>query len=146
MEKDMDVFAPVQAVQWTNDASGGYGDGTGWFYGQNPPSGARLAYWLKADAAEVTVEILDASGTVVGCVPNADRARGVNVVYWNFRGGGVGGGGGRGGGGQFGQVSGPGLRSPSYRRRQVSNEDVRGHRRPPAGRPNFRVLRVFPVC
>lgn len=105
MDKDVEVFEPVTAVQWTSDGSGGYGDGQGWFYGQNPPQGARIAYWLKADAKEVTVDILDASGTIVGRIQGPDRTRGVNVAYWNFRGGG--GGGGR-GGGQFGQQARPG--------------------------------------
>ncbi len=108
MDKDLEVFEPVRAVQWTSNSSGGYGDGAGWFYGQNPPSGARLAYWLKADAKEVTVDILDAAGAVVGRVQDPDNGRGVNVVYWNFRSGAGGGGGRGGGGGQFGQVSGPG--------------------------------------
>jgi hypothetical protein len=107
MDKDVEVFQPVTAVQWTSDGSGGYGDGQGWFYGTNPPNGARLAYWLKADAKEIAVDILDAAGQVVGRIQNPDKGRGVNVAYWNYRGGGGGGGGG-GGRGQFGQASAPG--------------------------------------
>lgn len=104
MEKDVEAVQPVEAVQWASDPSGGYGDGTGWYYGQNPPNGARLAYWLKADAKEVAIDILNAAGEVVGRIQNPDKTRGMNVVYWNFRGGG-GGGGGR---GQFGRMSPPG--------------------------------------
>jgi hypothetical protein len=33
--------------------------------GQNPPDGAILHYWLPADAQEVTLEIADASGSVI---------------------------------------------------------------------------------
>jgi photosystem II stability/assembly factor-like uncharacterized protein len=106
MAKDVDVFDPITAVQWLSDSSGGYGDGEGWFYGQNPPLGARLAYWLKAEAQNVEVEILDAAGNVVGRIQNPGGAKGANVVYWNFRGG-QGGGGGGGGGGQFGGAARP---------------------------------------
>jgi hypothetical protein len=97
--KDIDVFDPITAVQWHSDQSGGYGDGQGWYYGANPPQGARLAYWLKADAQNVEVEILDAAGRVVGRIQNPGGSKGANVVYWNFRGGAGGGGG---GGGEFG--------------------------------------------
>lgn len=106
MAKDVDVFDPITAVQWLSDPSGGYGDGEGWFYGTNPPLGARLAYWLKADAQNVDVEILDAAGAVVGRIQNPGGSKGVNVVYWNFRGGGGAGGGG-GGGGQGGGAARP---------------------------------------
>lgn len=103
MDKDIELINPVRAVRWASDQSGGYGDGEGWFYGQNPPVGARLAYWLKADAKEIAVDILNAAGEVVGRIQNPDKSRGVNIVYWNYR---SGGGGGRGGGrGQFGQAS-----------------------------------------
>jgi hypothetical protein len=40
--------------------------------GQNPPDGAIINYWLKAEAKEVALEILDQSGQVV---PPLFRAR-----------------------------------------------------------------------
>ncbi|MDQ2986564.1 MAG: hypothetical protein M3R13_07565 [Armatimonadota bacterium] len=116
--KDVDVFVPITAVNWASDPSGGYGDGAGWYYGSNPPLGARLAYWLKADATDLAVEILDASGRVVSSIEDPGKAKGANVVYWNLRarpqGGGGGGGGGRGGGGGGGQFGGGALPSGSY--------------------------------
>jgi hypothetical protein len=98
---DVALFDPIEAVQWANDRSGGYGDGDGWFYGSNPPPGARLTYYLKADASDVKLEILAADGTVLWSVNNPPKTKGVNVAYWPFRTtpGGPGGGGGGGQGG-----------------------------------------------
>ena len=95
--KEVEVFDPIRAVMWASDPTGGYGDGAGWYFGTNPPFGARLAYWLKADANEINVEILDAAGNVVASIQNPSKTKGTSVVYWNLRGrAGAGGGGGRG--------------------------------------------------
>lgn len=85
MEKDFELFDMVDAVQWLSDRSGGYGDGDGWYWGQNPPLGARITYFLKADAKDVKVEILAPDGTVVSSLNNPSKSKGVNVVYWNLR-------------------------------------------------------------
>jgi photosystem II stability/assembly factor-like uncharacterized protein len=111
--KDVEVFDSVTAVQWLSDPSGGYGDGEGYFYGGNPPLGARLSYWLKEEAKEVKVEILDAAGNVVSTVQNPGGSKGVNVVYWNFRSAAPGGGGGGRGGGGGGQGFGGGGARPA---------------------------------
>ncbi|HET6644266.1 MAG TPA: exo-alpha-sialidase, partial [Fimbriimonadales bacterium] len=50
LAKDVELFDPIQAVEWVSDRSGGYGDGMGWYFGDNPPRGARLSYYLKSDA------------------------------------------------------------------------------------------------
>jgi photosystem II stability/assembly factor-like uncharacterized protein len=56
----------------------------------NPPDGAIIDYYLKAGAASVTLEILDASGTVVGAYSNqpgapagagAGRGRGTGSAF-----------------------------------------------------------------
>lgn len=105
--KNAHLFDPVTAVQWVRDPTGGYGDGEGWFFGQNPPPGARLAYYLGKAAEEVKVEILSADGAVIYTFATAPGTAGTHVLYWPFRvdapgggqPGGAGGGGGRGGGG-----------------------------------------------
>jgi photosystem II stability/assembly factor-like uncharacterized protein len=56
--------------------------------GQNPPDGAIINYWLPADAREVTLEIVDAAGSVVrryasGDTPFDPQAERVNFPrYW----------------------------------------------------------------
>ncbi|RMG25120.1 MAG: hypothetical protein D6724_04755, partial [Armatimonadetes bacterium] len=96
MKEPVVLADPVDAYQWISDSTGGYGDGDGWYFGDNPPLGARISYYLSGDS-DVTIEILDASGSVIATVPNAPGMAGANVAYWNFRrneqqGGGPGGG------------------------------------------------------
>ncbi len=95
------LFDPRQSVMWrtwnnrspTTDKA---------FYGQNPPAGAMINFYLKEPLAErenVTITIQDAAGQTVRTVnctrpnPNAPQLP---------QGGGFGGGGGGGGGGGFG--------------------------------------------
>lgn len=52
--------------------------------GQNPPYGASINYWLKAETKDsVQLEILDASGTVVRKLTPTKTA-GINRVWWNL--------------------------------------------------------------
>jgi photosystem II stability/assembly factor-like uncharacterized protein len=96
LTSDFALFDMIEAVRWVSDSSGGYGDGEGWFYGPNPPYGARIPYTLNVDAKEVKLEILSADGAVVGEVASPPKSKGLNVVYWNFR---------TAGGGRFGGTS-----------------------------------------
>lgn len=56
--------------------------------GENPPDGAIINYYLKADASEVTLEILDRSSRVVRRFSSADRPEPINPdqlaypTYW----------------------------------------------------------------
>lgn len=104
MEKDFVLFEPVTAYQWVADTTIGYGDGQGWFYGQNPPFGARISYYLKSDVEELRLEVFDADGRTLQTFPNAPKTAGVHVIYWNLRASAPGGGPGRGGGQQFQQA------------------------------------------
>jgi photosystem II stability/assembly factor-like uncharacterized protein len=53
--------------------------------GDDPEYGASLNYWLQAEAASApTIEILDASGTIVRTL-RGPNARGVNRIYWDLR-------------------------------------------------------------
>jgi len=52
--------------------------------GQNPPYGASINYWLKAEAKDtVKLEILDGAGAVVRSLTPTKTA-GINRVWWNF--------------------------------------------------------------
>ncbi len=51
----------------------------------NPPAGATLAYFLKAEiGGDVTIEILDVQGEVVRELEGSGKP-GINVVRWNLR-------------------------------------------------------------
>jgi photosystem II stability/assembly factor-like uncharacterized protein len=56
--------------------------------GENPPDGAIINYYLKSDAAEVALEILDRSNRVVRRFSSADRPESINPdqlaypTYW----------------------------------------------------------------
>jgi hypothetical protein len=85
---------PVHAWDWLADLGGRYGDGQGWFYGENPPLGARIHYYLKSAASSLRVEILGAGGDVIATIANPPTAAGLHTVYWNLRRTGPGAGGG----------------------------------------------------
>lgn len=52
--------------------------------GDNPPSGASISYYLKAESSgDVTIRILDAKGQVVRTLEGSKRA-GLNRVWWNL--------------------------------------------------------------
>jgi hypothetical protein len=54
--------------------------------GQNPPYGAAINFWLKADSKDtVKIEILDASNKLVRTLKAAGKA-GVNRVWWDLLG------------------------------------------------------------
>ena len=53
--------------------------------GQNPPYGASIHYWLKAEPGDsVSIAILDAGGKVVRNLRGPARA-GINRVWWDLR-------------------------------------------------------------
>ncbi|HEX6316473.1 MAG TPA: hypothetical protein VFZ73_16495 [Gemmatimonadaceae bacterium] len=115
MAADAHLFDPMPAtrwVMWSND--GNLGQRV--WVGENPPYGAVLQYYLKAESREpVTATISDNAGNVVRTLRNGARSAGVNQLVWDLRydatppgapetgagpaGGRGGGGGGRGGGG-----------------------------------------------
>jgi len=88
------------------------------FYGENPPDGAIIDYWLRDADAAPSIRVVDGNGALVRELrPTA--ARGINRIVWDLRherfgppappGGGRGG---RGGGGGFGGFGGGGLPGP----------------------------------
>ncbi len=82
------------------------------FYGQNPPDGAIIDYWLRDAGTRPTIKVVGPTGEeVTELQPTADR--GINRVVWNLRHErfGSAGGGGRGPGGGGGDFGG-GLQGP----------------------------------
>jgi photosystem II stability/assembly factor-like uncharacterized protein len=114
-----DIRPAVRWVMWSSDGNLGQ---KVWI-GENPPYGALIRYYLKAEASEpVTLTVSDASGKVVRTLRNLPRSAGVNQTSWDLRydgptvaavavgggrGAGAGGGGGGGAGGRFGGAAGP---------------------------------------
>jgi photosystem II stability/assembly factor-like uncharacterized protein len=112
-----DVREATRYQMWGKDSN--LGQKT--FAAQNPPSGALIDYYLKADLnGPVVITVADKSGKPIRTIRSTANKAGVNRVVWDLRydpptpapgggpgGGGGGGGFGRGGGGQ-GQGAGGG--------------------------------------
>ena len=104
MAADVTLFDVHRATRWeTWDKDSNLGAST--WLGENPPSGAIINYFLKADApatgaGAVTITIADAGGAVVNRIQDRGMA-GVNRVVWDLswaNPAGMPAGGGRGGG------------------------------------------------
>ncbi len=81
------------------------------FYGENPPAGSLIDYWVRDAGADVTVSVLDAAGAEIRRLrPTSEQ--GINRIVWDLRherfGSAAGAVGGPGGGGGPGAVGGPG--------------------------------------
>jgi photosystem II stability/assembly factor-like uncharacterized protein len=85
-EKSTHLFKPTRALSFnfiSNMFEAFKGHQT--YVAPNPPYGAALWYWLKADAAnDPKIEILDVAGTVVATLTGAKHA-GLNKAQWNLR-------------------------------------------------------------
>ena len=87
MTSDVTLFDVHRATRWESwDKDSNLGAST--WLGENPPAGAMINYYLKADApatgaGAVTLTITDAAGTVVNRMTSRGRA-GVNRVLWDL--------------------------------------------------------------
>ncbi len=65
---------------------GGWVNGDAKFVGQNPPGDAVITYYQRKRHifGDLKMEVLDASGKVVGTIPSSKR-RGLNRVTWSMR-------------------------------------------------------------
>ena len=96
--EDAELFDIRPATNWTSwNRDGNLGMRI--WAGENPPNGAMISYWLKAQpAGEVNVEIADAKGEVVRRYRRVRDEAGVQRMTWDLRMTPLaGGGGGRGG-------------------------------------------------
>ncbi len=116
-----DIRPAMRHQVWGKDAA--LGQKT--FVAQNPPYGAMIDYYLRADTNEpVTITITDKSGKTIRTIRNAANRAGVNRVVWDLRyegpqgtpgggfGGGVGGAAGRATAGPAGGRAGAAGRGP----------------------------------
>ena len=108
--QDVELFDMRSAVRWNYWSKDGNLGQRKWA-GENPPNGAVISYFLKAQpAGEVNIEVADASGRVVRRFRRASDFAGVNRETWDLRydapAGGGGGRGGRGAGGGTGSGAG----------------------------------------
>ncbi|MFN8668408.1 MAG: hypothetical protein U0164_14620 [Gemmatimonadaceae bacterium] len=98
---DAALFDIRPATNWTSWSRDGNLGARIWA-GENPPNGAMISYWLKAQpAGEVNLEIADSKGEVVRRYRRVRDEAGVQRMTWDLRGtdlSGGGGGGGRGAG------------------------------------------------
>jgi hypothetical protein len=114
LASDVHLFTIRPAIQWRARPAGG-STGHKMFFGENPPTGVIVNYYLKAKPAQgqaVKVTIADPAGKTIRELDGTGE-RGVNRVVWDMRlaspippaPGGRGGG--PGGGGFFGAAAGP---------------------------------------
>lgn len=80
---DAHLFAvePAQMIRYTNPKAH---QGDMIFRGQNPPAGAIIDYYLKADGAPPALTVHDASGNQIRKL-DAPAMRGINRVVWDLR-------------------------------------------------------------
>jgi photosystem II stability/assembly factor-like uncharacterized protein len=99
-----DMRPAIRWNMWSRDGNLGQRR----YAGENPPVGALISYYLKAQpAGEVNIEVADASGRVVRRFRRVADEAGVNRVTWDLRYDNAAGGfGGRGGGGARGAAAG----------------------------------------
>ncbi|HXG90812.1 MAG TPA: hypothetical protein VNN73_00390 [Blastocatellia bacterium] len=77
-----DIRPATRYQIWGKDAN--LGQKT--FAAQNPPYGAMIDYYLKADASgPVTITVADKSGKVIRTIRNAPNKAGVNRAVWDLR-------------------------------------------------------------
>ena len=86
LTKDLTIL-PSRPIQQRLQASGGWNDGDGAYYGENPADGAVISYYQPTRAlfGKLKIETLDASGAVVETLP-ASKKPGLNRVVWTMRG------------------------------------------------------------
>ena len=80
---EVHVFSmePAEQVRYRSDG-GHAGDAV--FFGENPPAGGIIDYWLAESAEDVAVTVLDDAGETVAELEGTGAA-GVNRVVWNLR-------------------------------------------------------------
>ena len=85
MQAEAELFAPRPAIRWNIwNRDGNLGQRT--YRGDNPPNGAVLSYYLKAQPAdEVNIEIADGAGKIVRRFRRVPDEAGVSRVTWDLR-------------------------------------------------------------
>lgn len=73
-------------THWLSLRRGGYGRGNLYFAGENPPSGAKIYFYLKDEpSGPVEVEITDATGNLKTIYAVKDAETGTNQLLWDMR-------------------------------------------------------------
>ena len=80
------VFIRARPTVLKIPANGGWGNGDASYVGNNSPDAAVITYYLKKRHifGDMKIEVLDATGHVVGTVPSTKR-RGLSRVTWSMR-------------------------------------------------------------
>ncbi len=76
-----DIRPAIHWIMWSKDANRGQQT----YAAENPPAGAILDYYLKADAKTVTITIVDQAGKTVRQLTDVPKTAGVNRVEWDLR-------------------------------------------------------------
>ncbi|MDP2915893.1 MAG: hypothetical protein Q8O91_10625 [Candidatus Aminicenantes bacterium] len=74
------------ATRWLRIARGGYGRGSLFFRGENPPTGALIHYFLKSKpAGPATIEISDITGVNKTVFSIENNESGIHRLVWDLR-------------------------------------------------------------
>lgn len=76
------TIEPAEQIRY-NDERGHTGDMI--FYGDNPPAGAIVDFWLADDADAVSLTVHDRSGAQIASIDVAQPKAGLNRAVWNLR-------------------------------------------------------------
>jgi len=79
------VFAPRAAATLQRFNRGRDSQGQSYYAAPNPPDGALIDYYVAAASATPTIEILNASGTVIRSLPVPPNRSGMQRVVWDLR-------------------------------------------------------------
>ena len=77
------LYRPKTAIRWRTTATRG-SSGTRRFRGENPATGAQIAYSLGRQAQSVTLTIHDVNGKEIRSL-EAPTTAGLHIVNWNLR-------------------------------------------------------------
>ncbi len=96
MNEDVHVFNPRPAIDYITDLTNNpHIGGQKNFLGENAPRGTAISYYLKSNATDVKVSVVDATGRTL-CTTDAPKTAGIHKVQWALIAPALGGGGGGG--------------------------------------------------
>lgn len=78
--KDFHLFQPEIKIKWANITS--YNSSSSNYAGESEPNGTPLTYYLKNDAKDVKLQVLDGARVIFETA--AAKTAGVNQVVWNY--------------------------------------------------------------
>lgn len=80
LAEEVHLFQPETKVKWANTGSNNSSSSN--YAGENEPVGVPFTFYLKAEAKDVIIQVLDGSRVIYEASPS--KKAGVNQVIWNY--------------------------------------------------------------